>query len=280
MIINKINLLVRSIGKKLPDFNIPFGLTIKHYYPFSKEVPLTNNELNSSQSWNVLRNDHPSFILEKNREKWLKQCELGKNKDGQDGYLSEKAEAIVAILKKNKITSLYSMGVGEACLEYQIKKKYPELNLFVSEYIDSNVETLKQVFKESQGVFKFDMLKDDWSRFGNDNGVCVLLFRIDANFTDDEHRKIFEKIYQARIMNLIYVPGLFLTVKFFIFEKLRFYLCKLLHKRIVFAGYFHTLLTSRKFWQCLYSEEKLNLCGKASIKHGASRGFFLTRIAD
>lgn len=280
MIINKINSLIRSLGKKLPDFDIPFNLTIKHYYPFDGEVSLADGKLNSPQLWSALRNSHPHFVLERKREGWLKQCELGKDKDGQDGYLPERAATIAMILKKNGITSLYSIGVGEACLEYHIKKIYPELNLFVSEYIDNNVEVLKQVFKESRGVFKFDALKDDWSRFSDDHNACVLLFRLEDNFTDDELRKIFEKMYQAQVANVIYVPGLFLSVKFLIFEKLRLYFYRLLHKKIAFTGYHRTLSTSRKFWQSLYSEEKLNLCGKASIKRGASRGFFLKRITS
>ena len=62
-----------------------------------------------------------------------------------------------------KIKSLFSVGVGGAGLEYQIKKIKPELELICSEYSQLNVDLLKKVFWECDSIMLFDITSKDWS---------------------------------------------------------------------------------------------------------------------
>jgi len=103
--------------------SLPFNLTVKHYYPFGKTTAsLKDGELNSPESWDALRVSHPHFSITSERESWVRQCELGINKDGQDGCLNARAVEIVDLLKANKFTSIHSVGVGGTALEYHIKR--------------------------------------------------------------------------------------------------------------------------------------------------------------
>ncbi len=270
--------LIRTIGKLLPDCDVPWTLTIKHFYYFGGNFFERNEKLDTELNWQRLRTYHPFFKLPETEAEWRSQCEFGKEKDGQDGCLPEKAENLVKVLKTHNIKHLVSISAGEACLEYHIKKNYPELKLTLTEYTLDNVEVLKKVFKNCESVIKLDALKADWSQFAQKKDVCLLFFRLDASFDDQELRKIFDNLYQAGVVNIIYVPNLFLTVKFLLFEKFRAFLNRILGKNLTFAGYFRTKKRSHSFWCDLYQVEDINLCGSGSIKHGAARGVFLKRM--
>lgn len=97
---------------------------MKHYQIFGdSKKSLKNNALVSIESWEELRKNHPHFSVSHNREEWLEAVELKVTKDGQDNGLFLRADNIVDLLKKECIKSVFSVGVGGAGLEYQIKKR-------------------------------------------------------------------------------------------------------------------------------------------------------------
>lgn len=269
--------LIRTIGKSLPDWDIPWQLTIRHFYFFGPGFFSKNEKLDTELNWQRLRSYHPFFKLPENEAAWAAQCERGVDKDGQDGCLPQKAVVLAQVLKDKVINDLISIGAGEACLEYHLRKIYPELKFILTEYTDDNVNVLKRVFKGAE-VFKLDALKIDWQQFAGKKNSVLFLFRIDASFTDEQLQQIFEKMHAAGVENVIYVPNLFLTFKFLLYEKARAFLNRLFGRELTFAGYFRTKKRSRQFWRGLYEEEDLNLCGAESIKRGGSRGVFLKRM--
>jgi hypothetical protein len=250
--------------------SLPFNLTVKHYYPFGEATAsLKDEKLNSSESWDALRVSHPNFSIADERESWVRQCEMGVNKDGQDGSLNARAVAIVNLLKAYKFSSIHSVGVGGAALEYHIKRLYPNLRMTVSDYAPKNVEILKRVFHECDSVIEFDLLSKDWSAWGGDERLCIMMCRIDTELTDEQWRNVFKNMYESKIMNALYITSRILTFKYLYSEKKRYALHKLFQKDISFAGYRRTKSVFRSFWASKYQEHE--------FMFGGLSGFLLSR---
>ena len=129
--------------------SLPLPVTIRHYYIFDDATKnLKDNKLDSLESWDYLRENHPRFSISENRQEWLLAAESKSNKDGQDGGLGQRAQDVVRILEDKVIETLFSVGVGGAGLEYQIKKNKPGIKLICSEYSSAALNVLKKVFVE------------------------------------------------------------------------------------------------------------------------------------
>ncbi len=252
--------------------SIPFRFTIKHYQIFGdSKNALKDNSLTSVESWNELRENHPHFSIPSSREEWLKAVELQVTKDGQDRGLAVRAKNIVDLLKKENFKSIFSAGVGGAGLEYQIKKQMPSLTVVCSEYSQKNVEILKKVFIESSDIITFDIIKGDWKHIKNDylcdSTSILLMYRLDAGFTNKEWREMFESMFNSGIQRIVYIPTTLLTV-LSIFNRKKRELEWYLNKRPVsFCGYLRTQKEFESFWSGLYEQEV--------IIFGGLKGFFL-----
>lgn len=262
--------------KNLLNFinSIPFNLTIKHYQTFGEaSAYLENHKLDSSYSWDILRLKHAHFSVPVDREEWLKAAETKIKKDGQDGGLLERVRDITALLKREKINSIFSVGVGGAGLEYQIKKSMPDIKLVCSEYAPRNIKLLKKVFIESNEIIFFNVLKGDWNfikqHYLKDAHSVLLMYRLDASFTDDEWGRIFSTLYNAGIESIIYIPSSFLTLLSLLNRKKREIRWLITRRPISFAGYLRTRKKSQQFWASLYEEKALSF--------GGLNGFFLKR---
>lgn len=241
-------------------------LTIEHHYPLGDIMPLLEGgDLASPYSWDLVREKHPHFRVETNRERWVKQCEIGIGKDGQDGHLVERAYSIIDICQANGFTKIHSIGVGEAALEYQIKRLRPSLRMIASEYAPNNVETLRTVFQECDRIIHFDMLTGDWLEWSNGSNLLILMYRVDPHLSNKEWRQVFESMYKANVLNVLYMPSGFLTLGYAIVEERRYLKHKLLRKGISFAGYVRTKSTFERFWQGLYLAREGNLYGIPSF---------------
>ena len=253
--------------------SLPFNLTVKHYYPFGETTAsVMDGKFNSPEAWDALRVSHPHFSITSERESWVRQCELGINKDGQDGRLNARAVEIVDLLKANKFTSIHSVGVGGAALEYHIKRLCPNIRMTVSEFAPKNVEMLKRVFHECDSVIQFDLLSKDWSMWGGDEHYCVMMYRVDTSLTDEQWRDVFQNMYESQVLNVLYIPAAFLTLKYLYRRTKSNILCKLLQRDISFAGYFRTKTVFESFWASKYQEHELKFCGM--------NGFLLKRTGS
>jgi hypothetical protein len=255
--------------------SIPFGFTVKHYQTFgSSKKLLKDNALLSVSSWDELREHHPHFSIPENRQEWLDVSELKVVKDGQDKSLINRAKDVVSFLKKENIKSVFSAGCGGAGLEYQIKKNMSEAEVVCSEYSEKNVTSLKKVFLESNDIIVFDILKGDWNsvreKYIKNNSATLLMYRLDAGFTNTEWREIFEKIHKSGIENIIYIPTTFLTMLSLWNRKYREIKWFLKNEEVSFAGHLRTKKTFQSFWSGLYSEK--------DMEFGGLKGFVLKRI--
>lgn len=252
--------------------SLPFSLTIKHYQTFGKMAHLLkDNELNSMESWDALRITHPQFSISKNREEWLLACDAQVKKDGQDGGLLQRAHDVSKLLKEKKLNSIFSVGVGGAGLEYQIKKNSPEMKIVCSEFAPENVSLLKNVFIEADEIIRFDLLRGDWAeikqKYLSESSVC-LMYRVDASFSDSQWREIFLNLHKTKIKNIIFIPSSFLTLRSIYNRKSRELKWFLLQKPVAFSGFLRTKKTFESYWDGLYNEEL--------YEFGGIKGFFLS----
>jgi len=254
--------------------NIPFPLTIKHYFAFDDSTKyLKDGNLSSSESWDILRESHPHFSISDNREEWIKVNEQLIKKDGQDGGLKERAKDVAEILKNNHINSVFSAGCGGAGLEYHLKKNLPEIKLTCSEYSKVAVDKLKKVFLEADSIILFDMKSKDWSvanNLSNPNQNLVLLYRIDIDLSNEEMQKMFKNMYNSGIENVLIILCGRLTLKSLISRLRQRLSWKIKGIRYSFSGYLRSEKKFLEFFDEFYKSEKV-VCG-------GLHGFLLKKI--
>ena len=267
--------MVGALKKILIKINrLPVPLTIKHYYAFGETTYfLKDKKLDSLESWDVLRTGHPHFSISEDREEWLKACELETTKDGQDSNLIKRAKSITEILNCLKIKTVFSVGVGGAALEYQIKKIKPEIELICSEGSKVNAKLLKKVFCECDSIVLFDITSKDWSatwRSIEAKDQLCLIYRLDASFTDAQWREVFQNLFNSGVQNILYIPTNFLTVLSFLTRMRQRLFWAVSRQPISFAGYLRTKKTFMSYWQSLYAETEMDF--------GGLGGFLLRKI--
>lgn len=88
--------------------NIPFPLTIKHY--FAPSVPVKS--IDSPEDWDILRTEDSHFVIYDNRDEWLKVVEGKIKQDGHSGSFLRFSEEVSKFIKDNGFKSVFSVGVG------------------------------------------------------------------------------------------------------------------------------------------------------------------------
>ncbi|OGG53728.1 hypothetical protein A2851_02475 [Candidatus Kaiserbacteria bacterium RIFCSPHIGHO2_01_FULL_53_29] len=235
--------------------SLPFPLTIRHYSVFGAATAfLKDGELYSAESWDALRMNHPHFSIAESREEWLKAAESKIKKDGQDGAMPLRAEEISRILNECGISSLFSVGVGGAGLEYQIKKANPDLQMTCSDFSPNSVDTLKKVFTECDSIRLFDMKNKDWSpalQGVSADKQLVLMNHVDIEFTNNELREMFQNMHDSGIRNILIVCNR-LTARGLLSRFVDRLIRRLKGEHFVFAGYLRTKKTFPPLWGSLY----------------------------
>jgi|SRR3989344_2490755 len=254
--------------------SLPFPLTIKHYYPLGRiSYLLKDGELNSSESWDILRKIHSQFSISEDREEWLKSAEgkrTGKEnvkKDGQEGNLIQRARDVVDIIDHLGITCVFSLGVGGAGLEYQIKKIKPEVKMVCSEYSHVAVNALKKVFLECDEIVYFDARNDDFTStiMEYPSRQLHLISRLDVDLTDEEFRDVIKRMYDSGIQNILVICGGCLTLRG-LFNRLHQRINYRLHSvPLAFAGYLRSAKTFSSFWYNSYQSTEINCGGLKSF---------------
>ncbi len=251
----------------------PVAFTIKHYQTFGdSSARLKDGKLDSAESWDVLREQHPHFSISDDRGEWLRAAELEVTKDGQDGGVRDRAGDIARLIEAKRITTVFSVGIGGGALEYQLKKLKPALRVIGSEYAPKNVERLKRVFLEADDIIPFDITSPDWSPAlsrSPDERVLCLMYRVDPHFTDREWREVFERMHRAGVERVLYIPCGFLSLRSWFQRKRREWRWKRGGQSVVFAGYLRTKKMFERYWKGLYEAEE-------SV-FGGLHGFYLQK---
>ena len=215
---------------------ITFGpMTIKHHNIF--------NNLNESQiNWEYLRSDSTEehYYLPQNEEDYIKIC-------GDDH--EQISKNISKTLKHLKKVSIFSLGSGRSCLEYNLTKE--GLRVSVSDFTKSILRLKKFGFFEN--VFHKDFfnaikeIKDEH---------VILLSRIDTELTNSELKELF-KMLSVKTEYIIFIPGQMLTFNSLISELFIRVKSILFNKKLVFCGYTRSIYSFKNLWKDYYSTDKL-----------------------
>lgn len=240
--------------------SLPIRLTIRHYFPLAARLPeLAGINLDSPQAWDLVRKSHPHFATPDAREAWI--ASLSEKRDGQDGAVSQRATDLAHLLRDRHFTSLHSIGVGSAALEYFTLQEMPELHLIVSEYNDESVARLTRVFPEGNPK-KFDVLQSSWQKDSGDQNHLVLIYRLDPHLTDAQWRTVFAQLRDSQVHNVLFVPHVFLSLRYLYNERKASWKQWRPGKRASFAGYIRTRRVFEGYWAGLYEALPVTLGGK------------------
>ncbi|KKP32388.1 MAG: hypothetical protein A2312_04670 [Candidatus Staskawiczbacteria bacterium RIFOXYB2_FULL_32_9] len=208
-------------------------LIVKHYYCFGKKAENVGRNLLISSSWDTIRLDEDEstpFSIPSNRNKWIEKCK-------NHTIMVERGKAIANFLKikRKNFKKVISFGFGAGFMEYNLKANYPEIQISCSDFAPKAVERLKNVFTEADNVEVFDMLKDEWINYGVD--TLYILHRLDADFNNKQWDKIFCKMNQTGIENILFVPCDISKIGFLLKSKLGYFSQVLQGNKMSFAGY-------------------------------------------
>ena len=251
-------------------------MQIKHYYEFKPDITqkMTSNSLNA-ENWDLLRNDDKEtpFSIEKSVESYEQNCQSHSSNMYKQAAEIISAEINTHNLKDKKIISL---GVGKAILEWHLKRINPSMRIECTDYTPQAIESLKKVFVNMDSAYTFDVINGDYTQFTQGGGVILLMCRISTEFSKRDWRKIFQKIYDAGIENLFYLPADFITFKDAIRSNLRRIIRQLQGIKYTFCGYHYS---ESEYYDMFCGNSKHKLFDIVSAaKWDNSKIFLLSRI--
>jgi hypothetical protein len=219
-------------------------LTIRRHAFFSPPTAeRLDGGLEGASAWDALRTSgaDPSFGTPATLPDWESQC--------SQAFLVERGAAIAEIAAREGAGAIVSLGVGGACVEYQIHLANPALSLHLSDFAPETVHRLEQLFPEAASVSVLDVLHDELPRVPE---AMVLLHRIDTEFTDDQLRRIFARVREAGYRLVLVAPTGYLTARELMVEAGRRVATGTRLRRATAAGHVRTRAVYDTFWHGLY----------------------------
>lgn len=239
-------------------------LTLRHYYHFQGNSSLQGDSLLSPAAWDNLRSEQDqssAFFMPTDRDRWL-QIAL------ETPGLPVQAREIAALISWEGFTSVVSVGVGRALLEYHLKQQLPKLPLICSEFSPQVVDRLRKVFLECERVDCHDFTQAGWPR--PPGRPLYLLNRVDTELTDEQWSAVFSRLHAEGVQDILMVATSFLTPRVLACELKRHLMSWVIGRRLTFAGYLRTKSAFMDLWEPHYQVVR-------KVPAGALTGFLLTR---
>ena len=158
-----------------------------------------HNPLDSPELWDDVRRRHPRFEIPRDRNDWIKEVESAANRDGLDSRLAERAAKVLGWIDEAGGKSVFSVGAGNAAMEYHIKKLRPSLPLVTSDFAPESVELIRGHFKECDRVERFDIMGGDWSAIAAESQQVVLINRLDPVLSNQQWRSVFRDMGESGV---------------------------------------------------------------------------------
>ena len=204
----------------------------KHYFVFNNFEPIS--QLNK-EAWDSLRvgTENPAFQFEATLKEYESNC-------ARRTDCREMAKAIRdAILSIGAgVSSVVSLGAGKGIVEWHLKKLLPSLPMICTDYAESGVASLRQLFPACDKVMVFDMLKGDYSVFGKD--AVLLMNRVSTEFTPTEWKQIFKSCRSSGVKYILFVPTEIASIRLKTMETLRHLARRVLRRRDTFCGWLYS----------------------------------------
>lgn len=174
----------------------------EHYYYFGKNLQdkMQGNALDMG-NWDILRMDEVDgpFSIEKTIESYEANCMKAES-------YKDIAEIIVCELKNRDRLDrkIVSLGVGKGILEFHLKRICPRLVVECTDYTAGSIEQLKKVFTRMDAGYTFDIIEGDYKTLGVDS--TIIMYRVSTEFNRDQWERVFRRMHEEGISNIIFVP--------------------------------------------------------------------------
>lgn len=219
-------------------------MKIKHYFAFEEKYSRNDFKKLSAANWDILRTDDVPgpFSIEKEINAFEENCKTVAD-------YRETAEIICGLIKEHKMGNrLVSLGCGKGVAEYHIKKIMPWLHVMCTDYAQKGIEQLAKVFIDCDEFGTFDMLSGDYVAWGGKTGSILLMYRVSTEFSIEQWRSIFDRIYNANIEYVIFVPAEIMTLWIALKEKVMLLYNILSGKKVTFCGWMYSLSDFFRFF--------------------------------
>lgn len=191
---------------------------------------LIDNHVAQKIDWNFIRDNpkEPSYFIPFNSKEYIESVEL----HAKNSFYAE----ILDYCKKQKITTILSLGSGRCILEYVIKTN-SDAKVIVSD--KSNSINRIRDFQIFDDALQIDYLTESKIDFVDEN-TMVLLSRIDTEYNDEDFKELFAKFARNNINHICFIPAELLDWKIFLIETKIFLKSLITNKKRIFCGYART----------------------------------------
>lgn len=247
-------------------------MELRHYYPSNQNLS-SKIDFTKAAAWDQARDEDEHFVIPRDREVWIRKCEVPGFHDSATGDLVARAYAIIDLVgERSHPDTIISVGSGLGALEYHIKRLSPKSRVFCSDFSEETVKRLSLVFQECEGVRLFNIAAHKISDVFPDErkDSLVLMHRVDPHLSNDEWRHVFDNFHKDGVELILFVPHRFLTWKYAIRSKLREFVCRLQRRPLALSGYIRTKSDFTQMWNGLYDVLQ-------NVYIGSASGFLLQR---
>lgn len=229
----------------------------EHYYYFGDyfNEKLDGDTLNKN-NWDILRKDIilSPFSIENTQEEYEKNC--------MKSELYIKAAKIIC----NEIGNdkkIVSCGIGKGILESNIKILNNTIKIDGTDYSPESINKLKKVCKYIDKLFVFDLNTDNYKILKEYD--YVIFYRLSTEFDIENWKKIFRKLHEENIMNIIFVPTELANEDIIEYEKRAHIKRKEKNIRDTFCGWLYSEDEFYNMWDKYYKNKNEFLFGDTKI---------------
>ena len=204
---------------------------------------LIDNHVAQKIDWNFIRDNpkEPSYFIPFSTKEYIESVEL----HAKNSFYAD----ILDYCKKQKITTILSLGSGRCILEYAIKTN-SDAKVIVSDKSNS-INRIKD-FQIFDDALQIDYLTESKIDFVDEN-TMVLLSRIDTKYNNKDFKELFAKFARNNINHICFIPAELLDWKIFLIETKIFLKSLITNKKRIFCGYARTKSEFYKKWKNYYS---------------------------
>lgn len=236
----------------------------RHYFVFNNAQECAALD---KEAWDFLRTgtDNPAFQFESSVEEYDANCARREDCQKIAGLIRD----TLAKLEQN-VSHIVSLGAGKGIVEWHLKRMLPELPITCTDYAESSVVKLGQLFLQCDKTLVFDMLAGDYGRFGKD--AVLLMNRVSTEFTPSQWRSIFRSCSAAGIKHILFVPTELASLRLKAMETVCHILRRILRRQDTFCGWLYSKRELESLMSLYYRIDSMMKIGETAVYNLRSRG--------